>query len=383
MVHKTRSIVQVCPVGITAKKLLLPQCMYLRDKGYEVSFVFSPGPEAQDIRELGFAVKELAITRGRIAPADMISILHLYRYLASIGPGIVHTHTDKGGGVGRMAAKMAGVPCVIHTVHGFAFGEGQSPAKYEIYSLMERQLSRYTDILLSQSSEDVETAQRLGIKAKTGYPIWIGNGVDVELFDKTRFTIAEQSALRSALGIGLEPIIVIVARLTYEKGYRELVEALAACADLPWTALFVGRDDGDGPAIGQLLAQHGVIHRVRLLGDRNDVPSLLAVSDLFVLPSYTEGVPRSVIEAQCMGLPAVVTDVRGCREVVVHQQTGIIVKPKDAVSLANAVRAMLQDSAVRLEYGKNGRLRARQLFSEEAVFKRIESAYELAERMIG
>lgn len=383
MIRKRRRIVQVCPAGMTAKKLLLPQCMHLREKGYEVGFVFSPSPEAQEIRELGFAVKELAITRGRIAPVDVASIFHLSRYLASIKPDIVHTHTDKGGGVGRIAARLASVPCIIHTVHGFAFGEGQSPVKYRAYSLMERQLSKYTDIVLSQSSEDVETARRLGISARAGYPIWIGNGVDVRLFDKSRFTLAEQSSLRCALGIGSEPILVIVARLTFEKGYRELIEALDACADLPWTALFVGRDDGDGPAIRQLLAQHSIVHRVHLLGDRNDIPLLLAVSNLFVLPSYTEGVPRSVIEAQCMGLPVVTTDVRGCREVVVDQQTGIIVKPKDPVSLANAVRTMLQDSTMRLEYGNNGRLRARQRFSEKAVFDRIESAYELAERIIG
>jgi len=110
---------------------------------------------------------------------------------------------------------------------------------------------------------------------------------------------------------------------------------------------------------------------------------LLAVSDLFVLPSYTEGVPRSVIEAQCMGLPAVVTDIRGCREVVVHQQTGLIVKPKDPIGLANALRMILQDSALRTEYGNNGSLRARRLFSENAVFDRIGSAYEMAELITG
>lgn len=383
MARRLRKVVQICPIGATAKKLLLPQCRYLQAKGYDVSFVFSPGPEAQELRDLGFGVKELWITRGRITPRDMVSISQLSRHLASLESDIVHTHTDKGGGVGRIAARLAGVPCIIHTVHGFAFCEGQSPVKYRMYSMMERQLSRHTDVLLSQSIEDVETAKRLKIRAKAGYPIWIGNGVDVRLFDKSRFTIREQSELRAMLDAGSEPVITVVARLTFQKGYRELIEALAACADLPWVALFVGRDDGDGPAIRQLLAERGLAHRVRLLGDRDDIPMLLAVSDLFVLPSYTEGVPRSVIEAQCMGLPAVVTDIRGCREVVVHQQTGLIVKPKDPIGLANALRMILQDSALRTEYGNNGSLRARRLFSENAVFDRIGSAYEMAELITG
>jgi glycosyltransferase involved in cell wall biosynthesis len=383
MARRFRRVIQVCPTGMTAKKLLLPQCRYLQAKGYDVSFVFSPGPEAQDLRDLGFGVKELAITRGRMTPKDMVSILRLAKHLASLELDVVHTHTDKGGGVGRIAARLADVPCVIHTVHGFAFGEDQSPAKYRMYSMMERQLSRYTDVLLSQSSEDVETAKRLKIRAKAGYPIWIGNGVDVELFDKSRFTIREQSELRAMLHAGSEPVITRVARLTFQKGYRELIEALAACVDLPWVALFVGRDDNDGPAIRQLLVECGITHRVRLLGDRDDIPLLLAVSDLFVLPSYTEGVPRSVIEAQSMGLPAVVTDVRGCREVVVHQQTGLIVKPKDPLGLANALRMMLQDPVLRSKCGDNGCSRARQLFSEHLVFERIASAYEIGEQIAG
>jgi glycosyltransferase involved in cell wall biosynthesis len=376
-------VVHICPIGITAKKLLLPQCTYLRNMGYEVSFVFSPSPETGELRELGFSVEELPITRGRIAPADFASILKLREYLASAKPGIVHTHTDKGGGVGRIAARLAGVPCVIHTVHGYAFDEGQSSIKNWAYSLIERELSRHTDIVLSQSIEDVETAKHLRIRARAGYPIWIGNGVDTSLFDRSRFGVEAQAGLRSRLRIGQEPVITIVARLTFEKGYRELVEALAACTELQWTALFVGREDRDGAAIQRLIQQHGISDRVRLIGDSDEIPLLLSISDLFVLPSYTEGVPRTVIEAQCMALPAVVTDVRGCREVVVHRETGLVVEPKDSVSLASAMRAAIQDPVMRMQYGAKAAARARKLFSEDAVFRRIESAYELAERVIG
>ncbi|MEW6106154.1 MAG: glycosyltransferase family 4 protein [Bacillota bacterium] len=368
-------IVHVCAVEFTAKHLLLPQCEYMRSLGHEVGFVFSPGAGAGELRQRGFPVKEIRISR-KISPFDVVSISELAVYLRREKPDVVHTHTSKGGVIGRLAARLAGVPHVIHTIHGFPFAEVQTRAKYMLYASIERWVGRFTDVLLSQSKEDVDTAARLGILARRGAPIYIGNGVDLSRFNKDNFTCTRRAEIRRSLGIGNEPVVTIIARLTLEKGYAELIEALAACVGLPWTALFVGPDDGAKSTVERMVAQHGLIERVRMLGQRGDIGELLAVTDVFVLPSYREGVPRSVIEAQAMGVPAVVTDIRGCREIVLDGQTGIIVPPRSSAELAGALSKLLQDPQLRERLGAAAERHARAWFSETAVFERIAAVYE-------
>ncbi|MEW6724063.1 MAG: glycosyltransferase family 4 protein [Bacillota bacterium] len=368
-------IIHVCAVGFTAEHLLLHQGEHMRSLGHEVGFVFSPSPIAGVLRRRGFPVQEISIAR-EITPADLISVYKLALYFRSVQPDIVHTHTSKGGFVGRLAARLAGVPYVVHTVHGFPFSEGQTWAKYVLYSRIERWVGRLTDVLLSQSKEDVATAVQLGIVARRGAPVHIGNGIDLARFNPKKFTPARKAEIRRSLGLGNEPVVTIIARLTLEKGYGELVQALGACAALSWAALFVGPDDGAKGIIERLVAQQGLTARVRMLGHRDDVDELLAVTDVFVLPSYREGVPRSVIEAQAMGVPAVVTDIRGCREIVLPGETGIVVPPRNSAELARALARLLQDPQLRECLGIAAECHARTQFSETAVFERIAAVYQ-------
>lgn len=367
-------IVHVCAVEFTARHLLLPQCEYIRDLGHDVGFVFSPSEKADELRRRGFRVKEISISR-QISPLDVASICELAAYFRREKPDIVHTHTSKGGVVGRVAARLAGVPHIVHTIHGFPFAEGQPRAKYMLYATIERWVAKFTDVLLSQSREDVDTATRLGIVARRGAPMYIGNGIDLSRFSRERFSAAQTDEIRSSLGIGDEPVLTTIARLTLEKGYAELVEALSCCTGLPWTALFVGPDDGAQSAIQHMVDQHGLTERVRILGQRNDVDKLLAITDVFVLPSYREGVPRSVIEAQAMGVPAVVTNIRGSREIVIHGQTGLIVPVRRPAELAEALSRLLENPSLRQQLGQAAERHARACFSETQVFKRIAAVY--------
>lgn len=370
-------VIHVATIGLTALKLLRPQCEYLRDAGYEVGFVFSPGPEAEDLRRLGFPVGEVLISR-RIGPWDVRSVVELTRYLRRERPDIVHTHTPKAGVVGRVAARLAGVNRVVHTIHGFPFVEGQPAAKYRTFVAIERWSARLADLLLSQSAEDIETARRLGIRARRGDPLFLGNGVDLARFNPGRFKPEDRAALRRALRLPADvPVLTTVGRLTAEKGYLELVEALSLVRELPWHALFVGPDEGAGAQIRQQIEGKGLSQRIQLLGLREDVEDLLALSDLFVLPSHREGMPRSVIEAAAMALPAVVTDIRGCREVVVDGETGRIVPLGDVRALAAALRELLADPEQRQRMGAAARRRAGERFDERRVFARLVQAYEV------
>lgn len=386
-------VIHVSTIGGTAVALLRPQCEYLSRLGYEVGFVFSPDWVSHaKLTEAGFTVQEIAISR-KISVSDVTSALCLAQYFRRVRPDIVHTHTSKAGIVGRVAARWAGVPHVMHTIHGFPFAEGQNRLKYSLYVAIERWAARLTDVLLSQSAEDVETAKRLGIRARQGFPLHIGNGIDLRRFDPARYKgkgkgqhdgedngpdwgLSPKKTVRQELGLGDVPVITIIARQTFEKGYAELVEALGQLTDVPWEALFVGGDEGAGAWIRENLFRRGLQGRVRMLGQRSDVERILVVTDVYVLPSYREGVPRSVIEAQAMKVPAVVTNIRGCREVVQDGVTGYLVPPKDASALASALRRLLTDPAKRREMGNAARKRMEAHFNEERVFERIATAYE-------
>jgi len=376
MAHRKVKLVHVSTVGVTATRLLLPQCSYFRQQGMDVGFVFSPGPEAAVLREKGFAVKEIPIDRDIKPINDLHSIWRLIRYFRSTQPDIVHTHTSKAGLAGRMAARMAGVPVVIHTVHGFPFHEGMPRGQIMLYQLLERIGTRISTAVLSQSIEDVETAARLGFRSKIGGLIHIGNGIDVNRFSPSRFSPEQRTAIRRALGLGPSTIVLTtVARFNQLKGYPDLINAIARLPEGDWHLLCIGEDEGHMTEIKKQIKTQGLEGKVSLLGPRQDIPEILSITDIYVLASYREGVPRSVIEAQAMEVPAVVTNVRGSREVVIDGETGLLVPPRDPASLAVALQRLIDDGSLRKNYGLAGRKRVLQEFDETKVFERIWGIY--------
>ncbi|MEN6348213.1 MAG: glycosyltransferase family 4 protein [Syntrophomonas sp.] len=368
------NVIHISTVSLTAEKLLLPQCQYLKQEGYGVSFVFSPDAQVKKkLNDKGFGVKEIHISRS-ISLFDLLSLIKLTFYLRREKPALVHTHTSKAGIIGRFAARLAKVPIVIHTIHGFPFMGGQNRIKYWIYVTIERWAGKLADELLCQSYEDVEDAVRLKIHSRNGYPIHISNGVDLSHFNLQLLT--NRKHIRNELGISNEVVITIVARQNFEKGFFELITALGQIKDRGWIALFIGEDEGAGEQIKTWLGQQGISERVRLLGNRSDVACLLAASDIYVLPSYREGLPRSLIEAQAMQLPAVVTNIRGCREIVKDGENGFLVPVHDSNALAQALRYLIENPNERKVMGLAGRKTIEKHFDERMVFTRIYKAYQ-------
>lgn len=370
-------IIHVTTIGITSYRALLAQCRYFREKGLEVGFIFSPSPEGEMLRRLQFPVKEIDINR-KINPwSDYKSIHMISRYFSTVQPDIVHTHTSKAGVVGRVAARLAGVPKVIHTVHGFPFHPGMNRLKHLVYKQIERWMAGITDIMLSQSEEDVIAALKLGIKPRLGGLIHIGNGVDLTEFDPGSYSPRQRFRVKEDLSISVtDPVITMIGRMNREKGYHDLVEALHRVRDMPWQALFIGPDEGFLASVTHQIDQHGLRDRIQILGQRKDITDLLAVTDIYVLPSYREGLPRSLIEAQSMAVPCVATDIRGCREVVEEGVTGFLITPGDSEALGEALHKLLDNSELRLRLGQEGRRRMSRCFDEAEVSRKVMAIYE-------
>lgn len=375
--HNAPRVIHVTTIGITAYRALLAQCRYFRQKGVAVGFVFSPSPEGEMLRQLGFPVEEIYIDRKINFWSDARSVSKLLRYFRAVKPEIVHTHTSKAGVVGRMAARLAGVPTIIHTVHGFPFHPGMPRLKRWVYGQIERRMAGITDYMLSQSEEDVVNAAAMRIRPRRGDLLHIGNGVDLAEFDPGEYSSGRRLQVRESLAIGAaEPVITIIGRVNREKGYHDLVDALQTVRDIPWQSLFIGPDEGFLPILRQRINSCGLQDRIRILGPRGDIADLLAVTDIYVLPSYREGLPRSLIEAQAMALPCVATNIRGCREVVEEGVTGYLITPGDSETMGGVLRKLLLEPGLRLRLGQAGRKRVRRCFDEAEVSRKVMSVYE-------
>jgi glycosyltransferase involved in cell wall biosynthesis len=356
---------------------------YLRDQGYEVSFICNPGRILREdmVTDYGVFVKAVPFPP-RITPlTDLKSLWTLWRYFRRERFDIVHTHTAKPGLLGRMAARLARVPIVVHTIHGLPFHEEMNPWLTQLLLNSERVGARLCDSMLSQNREDMETAVRLGIcrRDKLRY---LGNGIDVERFHPSLATPELTAAKRAELGLSPEDRVVgMIGRLVREKGFFEYVEAArilkARGEQLKFLAigtvhrkLGVAIDD-----LGALIRQSGLEDTMLFLGQRDDVPELMAAMDLVVLASYAEGIPRVLMEAAAMGKPTIGTNVRGTRETISDSVTGRLVPVKDAQALADAIVDMLADPERAAEMGRAARRHAEVHFDERDFFRRTDKEY--------
>lgn len=373
-------VAHVTTVDLSLRYLLLNQLQRIRGEGYEVFGISADGPDVPVVEAAGVHHFAVPMTR-RITPiADLRCLWELVRIMRRERFDLVHTHTPKAGLLGQLAARLAGVPIVANTIHGFYFHDEMKPWLRRFYIWMERVAAKCSDTILSQNREDMATAVSEHI-ASPGQLKWLGNGIDVERFDRRRLTDSSLQGLREEIGIDSNaPVIGFVGRLVEEKGILDLLEAAKAVVQAIPNAQFliVGPYDDDKPDAlhPRVAAQYGVAAQCRFVGMRDDMPELYALMDVLVLPSYREGFPRAPMEASAMGVPAVVTDIRGCREVVDHGENGLLFPVGNTDLLARALIELLGDETRRAQMGVSGRRIAEDRFDEQKVFDRVLSEYE-------
>ena len=225
---------------------------------------------------------------------------------------------------------------------------------------------RITNGFMFVSDEDRQTALREGIATDASEATTIYNGVDLDTYPPKDSSSPDTRELRRSLGIPpVAPVVGIVGRVVREKGYIEFAEMakLVSASRSEVYFLVVGDalpSDRDGilPEFRRRVDAAGLHDRVRFTGFTDRVAEHLQVMDIFVLPSYREGFPRSVLEAMSSALPVVATNIRGCREAVVNGQTGLIVPPRNSTALAEAVSHLLRNPDLARRMGAAGRAQA-------------------------
>lgn len=376
-------LLHICAVGFTLKNLLLPQIDYFLSQGLSIETACSPGEEVEHLKKQGYIIHPIQIER-RIDPvSNLKSIYQLEKLIRHNQYDLVHVHTPVASVLGRVAAKLGNAKRIVYTAHGFYFHDNMPVNQYRFYHSLERVASWLTDLILTQSREDLITAEKTGL-CRAQKLRYLGNGVDTERFDSSRLIPEIHQKLRRELNLPNTalPIIGMTGRITAEKGYLELIEALAKLRyQFPNAHLLViggqlsSERDAFQSQLSYLLQQQNLENNVTFTGFRSDIPELLGLVDVFTLPSYREGLPRSILEAMSMSLPVVATDIRGCREAVLDGQTGLIVPPRSSEKLADALGKLLTNASMRESFGKAARRRVEAEYDERFVFERLATCY--------
>jgi glycosyltransferase involved in cell wall biosynthesis len=298
---------------------------------------------------------------------DLRALRDLHRTMRTFRPHIVHTHTAKAGALGRLAARGAGVPAVVHTFHGHLLHGYFSPAVTRAVILTERTLARATTRLFAVGDQVRDELLAAGIGRPEQYRV-VPPGVDLS-------QLPAWDAARKELGLPLDvPVVAFVGRLTAVKRPDRLIQVFArASASRPDAVLAVA---GEGDLLEEMRRQAAPMgDRVRFLGWRGDVGTVLAAADLVLLTSDNEGMPVSLIEAAMAGRPAVTTNVGSAGEVVSDGETGFVTGT-DVDAIADAVRVLLERPELREKFGMAAARRAASLFSSRRLVSQTAELYE-------
>ncbi len=306
--------------------------------------------------------------------SDLAALWTLFRLMRRMRPTIVHTHTAKAGMLGRLAAKLAGVPIVVHTFHGHVFHSYFSPRKTRMFLAIERFLAQWTHAIITVSPKQRDEILGYGI-GRPDQVQAIDLGLELRCFVED---MPQSGQLRRELEIDARtPLIGIVGRLVPVKNHRLFLEAAQRVLAHHAEARFAILGDGElREDLQRYAADLRITSNIHFLGFRPNSPDMFADLDVVALSSLNEGTPVTLIEAMAAGKPVVSTDVGGVGDVVVDGVTGFLVPPQDAAALADALLRMLDLSAVeRAAMGQAGRQRVYPKYDISTLTQRIEQLY--------
>jgi glycosyltransferase involved in cell wall biosynthesis len=286
---------------------------------------------------------------------------------------IVHTHSSKAGILGRLAARIAGVPVRIHTVHGWSFHERMGRLNRRFNVILERVAARITDSLIVVTETDLDKGLQAGIGTNRQYAL-IRSGIDFG-----RFNGRDSEPDRRRVELGLRPdsfLVGTMGRLSPQKSPLDFVKMAEMLSRELENVEFIYL--GDGPLRGEverMIRSRGLMESVHLLGMRDDVERIIGLLDVYVQTSLWEGLPRAFLEATAAGVPVVATRVDGAKEFFEDGLNGFIVGPRDIDTMVQNVKRLLKDPDLRARIVKNAREKMGKEYSVDVMIEGIESLY--------
>jgi glycosyltransferase involved in cell wall biosynthesis len=322
------------------------------DAGYEVTIATRVTAHAERIRQEGFHLVPIMMLRESRNPLrELLTFLELVRVYRRVCPQIVQHVAMKPVLYGSFAAWVTHIPAVINVFGGLGYAFTDRPQEASVLrSILQRGLRRAIalsrSVVVVQNPDDRDVLVQEKVVTSSQVRLIAGSGVDVH-----RFVPVDPPAG--------DPIVMLVGRMLWDKGVGEFVDAVVLLKQRDVRARFVlvGRcDQGNPTAIAEAQLQRWTQDRgIEWWGHREDLPEVIGRATLVVLPSYREGLPKVLLEAAACGKAVIATDVPGCREVVQHQKTGLLVPLRDPVALADAIASLLANHELRATMGASGR----------------------------
>lgn len=343
---------------------------------FDTELLCAPGGPLIDlVRNWGMKVRTLKALVQPLNPLkDLLALIHMTIFLKHNPYHIVHTHNSKAGFLGRLAAKLAGIPVIVHTVHGFAFHAQEPSWRQLLFRSLERLASRWCDKMIFISQPLIDWGLREGV-APEKKTIKIYSGIELDRFRPV--PEKEKERLRKKWGISRDDTVIgFVSKLWEGKGHLNLIEAFKRIKQEIENAKLV--IVGEGYLYAQLVRRVerlGLKDSVLFTGFQSDVPDIIATFDVAVLPSHFEGMGRVLLEAMAMEKPVVASRVGGIPDLVEHGINGFLVAPGDVNGLAEALIKTLNDKGLAEKMGKAGRKMISEKFSADHMVGSIEELY--------
>jgi len=363
-------------VGGEDVRLRIPIAKKLIEMGFDVAIAGSEASTPFDLE--GIEYHQYSLKRGVAPVADQRSLRELISLFKEYRPAVVHAFDTKPALLVPKAAQKAGLKTVVRTVTGMGYVySSRSPLALSlriIYRYLQKKASAFADRTIFQNEDDMEYFLSSRLSTVQRSILVRGSGVDMDILEnnipgpKTLSTLCHELDLDGAV------VITMVARMVRHKGVVEFLQAARETRKLIPNCRFllIGPLATEGAqAVSKKLIK-SYEDDVSWLGHRSDVPAILRLSDMFVLPSYyREGVPRVLLEAGALGLPLITTDMPGCRDVVRDGKEGALVPPRDAVALSKAIQRFACSPELRNQLGTNAQSRVRKDFS----LSKVAAAY--------
>ena len=380
-------LIRITTIPLSLEKLLEGQLTFMNGH-YDVIAIAA---EEERLQKYGSDNKVrtfwVEMTRKITPILDLKSVIKLYRYFKSEKPLIVHTHTPKAGIVGMLAAKLAGVPIRLHTVAGMPLMETLG-LKRKILNLVEK----FTYSLATKVYPNSKGLQEIILKENFAKPSKLkvlgkgsSNGIDTAYFDPELYSEDLRDQFRRELKIEPDQMVFIfVGRIVSEKGINELVSSFVKLHKIysHTRLLLIGPFEEDldpiNPENYKIIQTHeAIIHE----GYQADIRKYLSISQVLAFPSYREGFPNVVMQAGAMEVPAIVTNINGCNEIITENSNGLIIPVKDEKALFNAMEKLILDQELLKDLRKNARLEITSNYERSEFWKLLLQEYQSLEKV--
>ena len=322
-----------------------------------------------DEQEYGIKIKSVPISRNPLSITNLTAYKKLVELIQQEKIEYIHCNTPVGGILGRLAGKKCKVNKVIYQAHGFHFYEGAPLINWLLYYPVEKWLARYTDALITINQEDYDLARRKMKLRKGGKVYYVpGVGIDSEKFGKASI---DKGAKRRELGIPEDAVLLLsVGELNQNKNHETVIRAIA---DMNVYYVIAGTGESQ-QHLESLIDTHNLQDRVKLLGFRNDVKELYEAADIFVFPSFREGLSVAVMESMASGLPCVISRIRGNVDLIEDGVNGFLCDPRDAAAFAERIRQLLNHPDLAAEFRRNSLEKAKR-YDRRIIAEQLREIY--------